>query len=159
MLYSTLRNTLQLNRGLGQENMAYMMSSLSEMILKWPCFFQARVNMSFLNDTTYLSVCFCCQDGWAVPSRLKYRLKATTARKVLQFQGTSPHEASSRNKMSACLKEGLITTVWFIPTKFLFWFKVLPSCYIHLISKTVLSRVQNDFGCEKNIALETKFFL
>lgn len=31
--YSTLRNTLQLNRSLVEKNMAYMISSLSEMIL------------------------------------------------------------------------------------------------------------------------------
>lgn len=68
VLYSTLRNTLQLNRGLGQENTAYMMSSLSEMILKRPCFFEARVNMSFLNDTLYLPLRSYCQAGWAALS-------------------------------------------------------------------------------------------
>ena len=94
--------------------------------------------------------------NWLGHAQFPCGLKATTAGKVLQFQDTSPREASSRNKVSAYWKEGLMSRVWFIPANFILWFDALPSHYLQLISKTVVSRVSNDFECWQNITLETK---
>lgn len=77
-----------------------------------------------------------------LPSRLGYsefqcRLKATAASKVLWFQDTAPHVAAPRKKISACLKQDLISRVQLIPANFMSWFGALSLHYLHLISKTV----------------------
>lgn len=140
VLYSMLRNTLQLNRGLDEENMAYMMSSFSEVILKWSCFSEARVNVFSKWHANYLCAPIAKLAGLCSVSM-------QTESNNSKFQDTCPHEASSRKKISAYWKEGLISRVWFIPASFMLWFDALPSHYLQLISKTVVSRVYNDFGC------------
>lgn len=129
---STLRNTLQLNRSLGEKNTAYMMSSLSEKILiLW-----GKGEYVFSQwHTLPISV-------FLLPSRLGYSefqctLKATAASKVSWFQDAAPHVSALRRKISAYLKQDLISRVWLIPANFMLGFDVLSLHYLHLIRKTV----------------------
>lgn len=131
--YSTLRNTLQSNRILGEKNMSYMISSLSEIVLilwgKGECVF---------SQWHTLPISVLLFPGRLGCSEFQCRLKERAVSKVLWLQDTAPHVADPRKRISAYLKQDLMSRVWLISANFMLWFGALSLPYHHLIRKTVV---------------------
>lgn len=130
---STLRSTLQLNRSLGEKT-----HCLHDVISFWDDLVSLRQGEYAFSQWHTLPISVLL-----LPSRLGYsefqcRLKATAASKVLWFQDTAPHVAAPRKKISAYLKQDLMSRVQLIPANFMSWFGALSLHYLHFINKTVV---------------------